>query len=99
MGNNTNLYFDEDTKLQRFAIEYNSTQKAIAFSFSPQEYESSLFTLEKIRFHWQDFKCIDKESQIVHPDFIETKFWLECSNHAKIFYNIRKQVLFITVQK
>ncbi|MBY0412837.1 MAG: hypothetical protein K2Q18_01665 [Bdellovibrionales bacterium] len=99
MGNNTSLYFDEDTKLQRFAIEYNSNQKAIAFSFSPQEYESSLFTLEKIRSHWQDSKCIDKESQMIHPDSIETKFWFECSNHAKVFYNIRKEVLFITVQK
>lgn len=99
VGNSTILYFDEDTKLQRFAIEYNPNQKVSVFSFSPQEYEASMFTLEKIRSHWKDFKCMDKESHISHPDFIETKFWLECSNDAKVFYNIRKEVLFITAQK
>lgn len=49
VGDNTSLYFDEDTKLQKFAIEYNPSQRASAFSFSPQEYEAPKFFITSER--------------------------------------------------
>lgn len=99
IANNTSIYFDQDTKNQNFAIEYNSNQKVTNLSFSPQEHELSEFTLNKIKIHWEEFNCLDKNEQIVHPDNIETKYWLACSNNAKVFYNVRKEVLFLTLKK
>ncbi|MBI2519384.1 MAG: hypothetical protein HYV97_03165 [Bdellovibrio sp.] len=96
LTDSTNLYFDQDTKMQLFAIEYKADGQVVSFSFKPQENEVAEFSLDKIKIRWKNFKCADKSEQVTHRDYIEKRYWLECQNQAIVYYSNKKEVSYLT---
>lgn len=51
------IYYDKDTGLQQWTIEFNGNNLVSHIVYIPQEYEHSEFSKEALLNHWQEFKC------------------------------------------
>jgi hypothetical protein len=74
---------------------YKKNSQVSSFAFIPQENQSMEFSYDEIKHRWKNLNCVDRKEQILHPDFIENKYWFECTNNAKVYYSNKKEILHI----
>jgi hypothetical protein len=98
LSDGANIYMNQDSQLQTFAIMYKKDGQTNNFSFIPQEKDLDEFSYDGIKSRWKKLNCVDSKEQIVHPDFIENKYWFECTNKAKVYYSNKKEIQYIVFE-
>lgn len=99
LSDGANIYVNRDTQLQTFAIMYKEDSQVVSFSFIPQENDSNEFSYVGIKSRWKNLNCADSKEQIIHPDFIEIKYWFECTNKVKVYYTNKKEIQYLLLKK
>ncbi len=95
LSDGANIYIDQDLQLQTFAIMYKKDGQVNSFSFIPHDKDSNEFSYDGIKSRWKNLNCVDSKEQVVHPDFIENKYWFKCTNKAKVYYSNKKEIQYI----
>jgi hypothetical protein len=98
LSDGANIYVNQDSQLQTFAIMYKGNHQVDSFSFIPQEKDLNEFSYDGIKSRWKNFNCTDSKEQVVHPDFIENKFWFECTNKIKVYYSNKKEIQYLLLK-
>lgn len=90
-----NIYVNQDSQLQSFAIMYKEDGQVDSFSFIPQEKDLHEFSYDGIKSRWKNVNCPDSKEQTIHPDNIENKYWFECTNNVKVYYSNKKEIQYL----
>jgi hypothetical protein len=91
------IYYDKDTGLQQWAIEFTSNNLVSHIVYIPQEYERSEFSKEALLTHWQEFKCKEHSQENLSPGLIKIVHFFECTGKRKFYFNKNSEV--VSVEK